>query len=164
MKPAPILLSALAVAGAIAVLFLSRRTTSYWNPVDSTNYVARWRSYRPETFRQQVGRTKLDHVRLLSEQDAFEREVGVDPLVYLCKSIDSTVSDVAESGTASYELLVEASLSPDGRPRFQLASRGQAPDEELQRIQDALNLLPPLNTRGAELRFQMVFSIGQGGN
>jgi len=81
MKVPLILLSAAVVAGAAALLSRPRKKTAYWNPIDSTNYTADWRWYRPDTLRNQVGRTALQYIWLLSEQAAFEREIGVDPLV-----------------------------------------------------------------------------------
>ena len=155
-----ILLSAAVVAGVTAVLWRSR-STRYWNPIDSKTYVARWRWYRPNAFRKQVGRAALQHVRLLSEQDTFEREIGVDSLVALCKRIEHTVSGVVETNTGAYDLIVETTVRPRGQPGFQLATKGQALVEELQRIQDALGAQSAVNTRGAELKFQMVFRIGQ---
>lgn len=155
-----ILLSAAVVAGATAMIWWYRRKTAYWNPIDSRMYVAHWRWYRPDTLHKRVGRTALQYVALLSEQDAFEREMGAHSLAALCKRIEDRVRGVVEADTGTYDLIVEVTVRPHGQPSFQLATKGQALDEELHRIHDALGAQSAVNTRGAELKFQMVFRIG----
>jgi hypothetical protein len=160
MKLLLVLLFVFAVAGAAVLLSRGRTRTTYLNPVDGKQYVGDWRWYQPQTPHGQVGRA-LQHVVLLGDQGAFEREIGVDSLGALCKRIESTVTETVSDGDPTYDLTIEITLRPDGHPAFQLATRGNPRNEQLQRLYDALTALSPVNTRSVELKFQMVFRVGR---
>jgi hypothetical protein len=151
------------IVGAVAsVLFRSGKTV-YWNPIDSRGYRAEWRDYRSENPRSETQtRTILDHVRLLSEQSAFDRDLGIQPLAHFCKTIEAAVHEIVDVGTTSYDLLIEVSVTAERHQSFRMTTQGEAPQDELQRIYDALIKLPAVNSRGADLKFQMYFKAGGG--
>src|SRR5438034_10811370 len=110
IKTLLILLSAI-VVGSAALLVLRPGKTVYWNPIDSKGYEADWRKYRPGTSRpESVTRTRLDHVRLLSTEKAFEQGLGAGPLAEFCKQIEAAVDRSVGQGTSPYDLLIEVGV------------------------------------------------------
>ncbi len=101
-------------------------------------------------------------MRLLNEEVAYERELGVQRLVEFCQRIEAAVNGITLVSTASYDLLVEVLVLPEQQPGFRLASNGEAPQEELQRINAALLELHAIVSHATELKFQMYFKVGGG--
>ena len=144
-------------------IVLEQSQTTYWSPIDSKGYVAEWQTYQGQNKgSESETRTTLDHLRLLDEQVVYERELGVQRLAEFCKNIEAAVDGILCVSPASYDLLIEVIVSPDRQPSFRLASKGEAPYQELQRIDAALSELNEVKTRVAELRFQMQFKVGGG--
>jgi len=159
MKTALVILLVLIVS-AVCVFLLRKRTTTYWNPIDSKGYSAEWQTYQPQgRHGGDPARRTLSHIRLLNEQRLYEGEVGIQRLAEFCKAIEAVVNRLGNKGASKYQLLIEVTVSPKKPPSFQMATQDEAQQDGLQAIYDELVKLDDLRSREAELRFQMQFEL-----
>jgi len=126
-------------SGVVVVRRMQERqkvtATKYVNPFDRNTYVGQWHEHNPSQPQQkQSGRVHLDHIRFLASEADSDNTMSRDELISVCDRIVNTVNAVGSSGTADYQLLVQATLGPGQAVEIQLASRGDAPGGEMETI------------------------------
>ncbi|MEV6772236.1 hypothetical protein AB0N05_26760 [Nocardia sp. NPDC051030] len=97
---------------------------------------------------------------LLTEQQVIDTEITVDQLVTFCRSVIGTV-DTAVRGIShdSEKLVVAVEFAPERPLYVQLATSGDFPDAEGQRLTERLNALTPPPVRERVIAFEIWFSL-----
>lgn len=151
-----LLLSVLApwVAGA--------QTSSYVNPLDGKTYEVTSTDHRLEGGVAKGG-VMLSGVRLLSTQQAFDKNVDAALLADFIEATKANVAFVAGEPDKPFSILLETTLSPSGTPKFAMASKGDAPKGTLEKVFRSLDTLPDLRTKIDALKYQLEFTIQKGG-
>lgn len=137
------------------------QSTPYVNPLDGKTYEATWSDRRDKAPKGEAGGgVSLSGVRLLSSQQAFDRNVDAKQLAEFIEATKANVAFVAGEPEGSYSILLETVLTPGGVPKFALASRGAVPKDTLEKIYKSLGSLPDLRSRLDTLKYQLEFSAG----
>jgi hypothetical protein len=139
----------------------AEETTTYHNPVDEKDYTTKWKTYtaKPAGTVAPQGKVDMESFRLLAEQPLFDRNVSVDKLAAFIKSAQDRISAAVPKTAPRFELFVQVTLSAAARPKFEMSSKGDAPEALLQKIQDSLAATPDLRSKVDALPFQMHFMV-----
>lgn len=139
----------------------AEETTTYHNPVDKKDYTTKWGTYtaKPKGSVAPKDKVEMESVRLLAEQPLFDRNVPVEKLATFIKSAQDRISAAVPKTAPAFELLVQVTLSAAARPKFEMSSKGNAPEKLLQAIYDSLGKTTDLRSKADSLPFQMHFVI-----
>ena len=154
--------NAIVVFVIIAVYSCAKaETNTYHNPVDGKAYTADWQDYKPRQMAPKdiFARVSLENVRLLAEQEMFNRNISVGDLSAFIKKTQTAIENSVSNRTQGCELLVQTTLKPGGKPTFEMSSQGDPSEEYLQAIYDGLQNLPDIRTKIDAVKFQAQFSI-----
>src|SRR5262245_35499758 len=135
--------------------------TTYHKPIDKKDYEANWQTYTadPPGTPAPKGKVEMGPVRLLSEQQLFERNSSAEKLVSFIKAMMDRVSAAVPKTVHGSELLVQVTLTARARPKIEMASKGGPPKKLLEAISDSLAKAPDLRSKKDPLLFQVEFII-----
>ena len=140
--------------------FVIAEESTYENPVDGKTYQADWKEYQPTTHATPTPEhINMTGVRLLSEQKVFDDNFSAADLASLIKATQKNIASILGTPTETFDILVDATLSKDAKPAFQIASQGDVSEATLQKISDGLKTLPDIRSKSDNLKFQLQFHI-----
>ncbi len=132
----------------------------YDNPVDHQTYSASgaFRTYQPAVPRNTDGqRVMTERLILLTGEEDLKTRVTVADLVAFGKSAENVVYPELAKNAKPMALLLQFNCLP-GKFDVQMSSQGDAEQEVLQKVYDAVKHLPPLAVSG-EVRFQLQIRV-----
>ena len=133
------------------------------NPFDCV-FHGNSRLFLPEDREENQGAVRLSevvmHLSLADSQRRVSATEFSNYVVAIQKLLHHQFS--AESGKPGKDLALVATLQPDGKADFQLASRPQLEQEQLQKFYDALVNLPKPAIKDSPLEFRAVFLLWGG--
>jgi hypothetical protein len=109
--------------------------------------------------RPSTGRVEIESVRLLAQQDLFDRNISVEKLAAFTHAMQQSVTRAVGRRPEVLDLRVRVTVSPKAAPKFDIASQGDAPEELLQRIYDDLQKVPPVRSTADPLPFEVYFRV-----
>lgn len=136
--------------------------TNYHSPIDGKSYRADWRTYSPTNqpaTNTPPSRVQNQGVRLLSTQDEFSRSIDVSELADFIRKTEQAVESSLGATNGAFELAVQTKLTKDKKPFFEMASKGDASQDMLQKIYDGLRKLPDYRSRKDDLKYEVRFAI-----
>lgn len=141
----------------------SAQETLYQNPVDGAGYRAEWETYFPKT--TEPSKTpqivEIKSVRLLSAQRDFDENISVKELADFIKATQNNIEQSIDLPADAFELLVDAILTRDKDPEFQIASQGNVSESQLQKIYHGLAKLRGFRSKAEPLKYQTHFEVGK---
>lgn len=154
----------------LSVLFLlfiangvGGQTEPYINPLDGKTYEAEWKEYQAGQSVEGPGAGgATSRVRLLSSQQVFAKNIDPREMADYIESTKANVSFITGKPDKPLSVLVETLITPGGKPKFSLASRGEVPRGLLEKVYKSLGSLPDLRSRLDDLRYQLEVEVGGG--
>lgn len=110
--------------------------------------------------RPSTGKVSITRVRLVEPQEIFDRNTSAQKLAALVKDVEKNVTKAIPADAPAFELLVTATISSGEKPKFELASRGEASEQILQSIHDALHKVADTRSAKESLRVEVHFVVG----
>jgi hypothetical protein len=109
------------------------------------------------------GRVTIGQVQLLTPEDQLAARTSARDLAVFCRDIQRCAVHVLADHDGRLDLLVRASCTPHGH-QFGLSRRGQASDETLQALVDALEQIARLPVRDGEVSFEVQLTVAAAGS
>jgi hypothetical protein len=109
------------------------------------------------------GRVTIGQVQLLTEQDQLAARASALDLAVFCREIQRCAVRVLGDHEGQLDVLVRASCTPEGH-QFGLSRRGEASDETLQALVDALEEIARLPVREGEVSFEIQLTVSAAGS
>jgi hypothetical protein len=109
--------------------------------------------------RPSKGKVDIESVRLLAAQELFDSNIPVEKLAAFIQDAENAVTSGIPADASAFGLLVQITLTPSARPKFDLFSQGEAPKKILQDIYDSLQKSPDIRSKADTLPFQIHFVI-----
>ena len=150
----------IALGGAVCSAFGGE--TNYQSPIDGKSYRADWRTYYPTNqpaTNAPVSRVQKQGVRLLSTQEEFSRSLDVSELADFIRKTEQAIGTSLGATNDTFELVIQTRLTKDKRPFFEIASKGNVPQDLLQKIYESFGRLPDCRSRADDLRYEVRFTI-----
>ncbi len=102
----------------------------------------------------------MGDIRLLTEQPIFDRNTTAEKLVTLIKGTHDRISKAVPPTAPGFKLLVQITLTPRNRPKFEMLPKGEPPQKQLlESISESLKKAPDLRSKTDSLLLQIDFTV-----
>lgn len=154
-------LSALAVP-ALALLHsvAIAQTSTYENPVDGKEYTAEWRTYEPDTPKNDLdARVSIENVVLLTSQQDLEKRVAVESLANYFEQFEADLLELATDYSDHGRVLLQVEIGQEATPVYQLAYEGSISTDLLQAYYEKITKNTDAPKVHGPVSFQLVLIV-----
>lgn len=135
-------------------------TLTWHDAADDRPAEASWQAYAPEPPAGRPGKVALGPVRLLTSEAELAQRTSAEQLGAFCRELQRCVERVLADRDEPLELRLQVICRPRSH-RIGLAHKGDASDDLLDALIDALEQIPTLPVR-AEVSFELELLVGVG--
>ncbi len=135
-------------------------TLTWRDPADDRPAEASWQAYAPEPPAGRPGKVALGPVRLLMSEAELAQRTSAEQLGAFCRELQRSVERLLADRDEPLELRLQVICRPRSH-RVGLSHKGDASDDLLDALIDALEQIPTLPVRG-EVSFELELSVAVG--
>lgn len=140
----------------------SQDDQQYQNPLDGQTYTTDgiWQTHTPTTpAPEPTGQVKLEGVQLLVDEQTLAASISPQALSQYIKHISIAVEAAVKESSESFELLAQFELTANIPVSIRMGNKGEATQELLQKIYEALITLPTPAVSGEPVKFQTHYKV-----
>lgn len=148
--------SALALPHIMAIA----QTSTYENPVDGKEYTAEWKTYEPETPKNDFdSRVSIENVVLLTSQDDLAKRVTIESLGTYIEQLEADLLELATDYSDHGKVWLQVDIGQEELPAHQLAYDGSITTDLLQAYYEKISKNEDVPAVLGPVSFQLVMVV-----